>query len=71
MVQTFWICETPIENLNSFIVKQNMKVYSCPTGEEWRIPVVIELCQVRNEDLTIDNFEKAELKEYIEYLCTT
>ena len=65
------MCETPIDNLNSLVVKQNLKVYQCPKEEEWKIAVVFELCQVRNNDLTIDNFEKSELEEYNEYLCTT
>ena len=65
------ICDTNAKNLNSVMVKQSMNVYPCPKEEEWRIPVVLELCQVRNNYLQIDNFDNAEFEEYIEYLCTT
>ena len=64
-------CEETVENLDSFSVKNNMVVYPCPANEKWRIPVVLELCMVRMMDLFIEDFDNAELDEYVEYLCTT
>ena len=42
-----------------------------PPGEEWRINLVKELINVKNDASTIENLDAEELEEILEYVCTT
>ena len=65
------LCNTTSDELNPMVVKQIMCVYPCPVGEEWRIQMLIELCELKSNDLVVENFDNTEYDDFIEYLCTT
>ena len=65
------LCNTTSDELNPMVVKQNMCVYPCPVGEEWRIQMLMELCELKSNDLVVENFDNTEYDDFIEYLCTT
>ena len=48
-----------------------MKYYRVPATEEWKIPVVNELIQLRNGELDLSNdFDANELNEMLIFLTT-
>ena len=65
-------CNENNTHLTSNIVKENMKYYRVPVTEEWKIPVVNELIQLRNGELDLsNNFEANELNKMIILLATS
>ena len=65
------LCNKTIDELSSAHVKQNFIPYPCPEGQEWRIPIVLELIDVKEKELFIEQCDQIECEEYLEYLCTT
>ena len=65
------MCDISINELSSLSVKANMKSFPCPKAEEWRIPLVQELLDVKNNELSIEMCDRLEIDEYIDFLCTT
>ena len=64
-------CNANNIHLTSNIVKENMKYYRVPATEEWKIPVVNELIQLRNGELDLSNdFDANELNEMLIFLTT-
>ena len=45
--------------------------HDIPTGEEWRIPLVNELVGIRDGSLTSIGWSNDEIKDALEFLCTT
>ena len=48
-----------------------MRYKKVPTTEKWKIPLVNELIQLRNEDLNLSNFDINELNEMLLLLTTS
>ena len=48
-----------------------MKYKKVPTTEEWKIPLVKELIQLRNGDLNLSNFDITELNEMLILVTTS
>ena len=63
--------KTEIKELTPHIVKKEMQYFAVPEEEQWRIPFLHNLLRIRCEEWTIDNFANSEIKELIEYVCTT
>ena len=63
-------CSIDNNYLRSCTVKQNMKYHKVPTTEEWKIPLVNELIEMRNEDIILSNSDNNELNE-MSFLLTT
>ena len=42
-----------------------------PAGQEWRINVVKELSDVKNNNLEVSGFELEEIKTMLTWICTT
>ena len=39
--------------------------------EKWKIPIIQELIEMKNENLDVENFRKQELDEILEHLCVS
>ena len=65
------LCDKTVDELSSACVKENLIPYSCPSGQEWRIPIVLELIDVKENELFIEQCDQIDCEEYLEYLCTT
>ena len=61
-------CKSNINDLSPAMVKNNMNYFPIPEKEEWRLQVLEELL---NDSLELSGFDKNELKEFIDFICTT
>ena len=59
---------------------RNCRIYATPEGEEWRLPLLQSLLEVRSENWDIlfneeeeeqDNFDGNDISAMIEETCTT
>ena len=67
-------CELPessLEHLNAKLVKQKFRYFQVPVNDKWKLPVLSELLQVRNNNLTLNKFEAKEVDDMIKHLCTS
>ena len=64
-------CETTIENLSSYIVKESMKFCRVASEDEWKISVVKELIQTKNGMLNLSEFDNNDLTDMIKILTTS
>ena len=58
------------EDLTSSFVKENMKFKPLPEEEQWRVPLLLNLLDIRNDSLDLDNFGKEEIEDIIFDICT-
>ena len=63
-------CNMNIDNLDKFVVKQNVKYFKTPAGDEWKILLLKELLDIRNMCNLLDEFEDHEISDMINFLCT-
>ena len=42
-----------------------------PENEEWVAGVAIELLHIRNSELILDGFSKAEIDEMLDFMCVS
>ena len=59
-----------IQDLSSSFIKANMKFKLLPNEEQWRIPLLLNLLDIRNDTLEVENFGKEEIQHIIEEICT-
>ena len=64
------ICGNKIENLTSMEVKNKVKYKTIPKEEEWRLPVLWEMMEARNNNLNIEGLSKEDINAMIHYVCT-
>ena len=57
-----------VRNPNSNFIKSNMKYYSVPKEEEWRVSCLKELL---NESLEVPDFTENEIKDFVSYICSS
>ena len=57
------------EELSSGFIKEHMKYSSVPEEEQWRIPLLLNLLDVRNNTMELNNFLEDEVKYLIEDIC--
>lgn len=55
-------------NVNDFEVLSYKPI---PIGEEWRIDVVNELVGVRSQDAELPGFTSEDIKEMLNFVCTS
>ena len=58
-----------VQNINNADVRE-FKVYPVPPQEEWRLPLLEELIQIKDHHMNLDNFTTRELGHLIEQVCT-
>ena len=54
-----------------FKKKVAIDYHEIPKEENWRSNFVKEIVDIRNEELIVPGFEKAQLDEILEHLCTS
>ena len=60
-----------ISELNSNEVKSNLNYNLIPDGEKLRLSILQEVLQVRSGFSNIEGFEKQEIEEILEFVCTS
>ena len=58
-----------VRNLKPCDVTEKYKVI--PSGEEYRVEVIKEIIQIRNNQLEVPGFEKQELEEILRFVCVS
>ena len=61
-------CE--LEELSSNYIKSNMFYKETSQEDEWRIPLLQNLLEIRNQTMELFGFEKDEINSMIEDICT-
>ena len=64
-------CNISKENLTPGAVKHGMSYFPPPETEEWRAPVIHDLLNVQKNQMTLEGFNELEIKEMINFLCTS
>ena len=59
-----------ITDMSSNFIKKNLRYKYLPALEEWRVPLLRNLLDIRNNDLELNGFEKTEINSMIEDICT-
>ena len=59
-----------MEDLSSSFIKENFKFRTLPEEEQWRIPLLLNLLDIRNDAMELDHFEKPEIEDLIHDICT-
>ena len=65
------LCNVDRSCLNAKIVKEKICYQPVPDSEAWRIPIAYELLQYREDNFVIPGFDRDEMKELLDYVCTT
>ena len=61
----------PRSSLTAASVKKNMVYFPVPAAQMWRVDLLLEILNVEAGPLTVNNFEREELKAIVNHLCTT
>ena len=48
---------------------QNIKLHEIPEGQQWRVDMVKELCEVRNNNLNLPELSDTELDAVLDHIC--
>ena len=64
-------CNTNIVNLSPQLVKTDMRYFELPENQSWRLPVIFDLLQARNNNAEITGFSKQEVEDLLRYTCTS
>ena len=57
-----------IDEINMIDLKE-LKFAKIPEGNEWRIPFIEELLDIRNSDLEVESFSQEEINDLINFVC--
>ena len=49
----------------------NFEYVTVPPEDQWKIAMVKEIIEVKNNNLVVENFEDEELQEIIDHLCSS
>ena len=60
-----------IHKLTPHMVKTRMSYMKIPENEKWRIPMIDEILNLRNESAVIPGFTVSELEAMLYNLCTS
>ena len=63
--------QSKTSELSSCRVKSNMKYFPLPENENWRVPLIKELLDVKAQNLTLTGFTNKEIDDLIVYACTS
>ena len=64
------ICGTSIEDLTPIMVKNTVKYRELPAEEEWRLGVIFEILEARQNNIGMDGLSRRDLEEILYYTCT-
>lgn len=63
-------CNTEIMSLCKNYVKSNLKFADVPDDQQWKVPILVELLNVRSNNLMINDFANRETTDMINFLCS-
>ena len=64
-------CNLKISELNSNHKKLKMKYFPLPENENWRVPLIKELLDVKAQNLSLTGCTNKEVEELIVHACTS
>ena len=62
-------CNLLVTELSKNIIISTLKFSVIPPNEEWRIPLLKELLEIRNDDYALIGFANDDISQIIEFLC--
>ena len=72
IINSMWECNlNDIMMLNSNTVKKKMKYHDIPDEEHWRVSSATELIKIRDKKLEVTGFTQEEIKEMLDYICSS
>ena len=63
-------CQTELVSLTPNTVKNTLKYFPIPDDQKWRAPLLLELLDAREQNLTIENLTSNDIKYLIDNICT-
>jgi len=63
------VLDCDMDDLSSSFIKENLKFKPLPEQEQWRVPLLLNLLDIRNNSMVLDNFEKEEIEDMIKQIC--
>ena len=64
-------CNTEINELTHSIVKEKMRYRKVSNEDIWRLDVINDLLLAREDDLIIPNFDKKEMEDMLNFVCSS
>ena len=55
--------------LSSSYIKQNMEFKAVPQDEQWRIPLLLNLLEIKKDSMQLNGFQDEEIDSMIEDVC--
>ena len=63
-------CQTSLTDLTVSDVKNNVRYRELPEEELFRIPILREMLDARNNNTTVDGLSRRDINDIIRYICT-
>ena len=63
-------CQTSLADLTVPEVKSKVRYRELPEEEEFRIPILREMLDARNNNTTVDGLSRKDMNDIINYVCT-
>ena len=63
-------CQTSLADLTIPEVKSKVRYRELPEEEEFRIPILREMLDARNNNTTVDGLSRKDMNDIIRYVCT-
>ena len=63
-------CNILVDNLSKHVVKHNLTFSKIPEDQNWKIPILCELINLRSNIISVDNLIYQELSDMINFICT-
>ena len=60
-----------LDQLSTNNVKKNCCYFNVPMEQQWRLPLISELLQVKSNILNLGEYMKTEVEDMLKYLCTS
>ena len=60
-----------LDQLSTNNVKKNCCYFNVPMEQQWRLPLISELLQVKNNNLNLGEYMSTEVEDMLKYLCTS
>ena len=64
-------CNLKIANLSHNDVKTSLSYFPVPLNQEWRIDLLLNIINIKCNNLDIDDFDNDELNEILYYVCSS
>ena len=69
MAQISLECNTDVSMLTPRLVRTSQVYHPIPDDQQWRIPLLMELLEVRSSNLVIQNLDSVEITQLIADMC--